>query len=160
MIGISIERLKHNYILNFLDILTPTREIISKFNWGISLEWENEEWESIFESSMFLTQKYVFVEGEKLIEIMENKEIQFIWSVFSAFPKSISVDRIMSVPLPFVEYNEKNGYSIYYETPVLIQHALAEKEIVVFDSSYVYIIEREEELIPQLKSVYKDYERL
>lgn len=99
--------------------------------------------------------KYVWITGEELSEIVNNNKIQFIWGVFSAFPKHILIDNVLEHKLPYAD-----GYAGFWKNPISIQHPLAEMEIVAWDSGLVLLISKNEEIIEDFMSYFPLTENL
>ena len=76
---------------------------------------------------------YIIIKHKDLIRLLENnKDIQWIWAVFSAIPSKYSDNEIFKYNLPSITDDK----SIYNN----IKHPLAEIEINCIDSSYAKII--------------------
>ncbi len=72
----------------------------------------------------------------KLLE--KNKDIQWIWAVFSAIPSKYSDDDILKYNLPSITDSKDITNNI--------KHPLAEIEIDCIDSSYAKIIFKDEKI--------------
>ena len=98
-----------------------------KYNWLIT-NWEcYPQDEELYE---LLSREYIWISGEKLTEIINKNDFQFIWGVFSGFSKGVLLEDILKYELPFAD-----GYKGFWIDNVGIQHPLAEVEIVAWDSS-------------------------
>ena len=81
----------------------------------------------------FLNKEYIVIKHQDLIKLLENnKDIQWIWAVFSAIPSKYSNDKILKYKFPYIIENKNINDTI--------QHPLAEIEIDCIDSSYAKII--------------------
>lgn len=81
----------------------------------------------------FLNEEYIIINHQDLIKLLENnKDIQWIWAVFSAIPSKYSDDEILKYKFPYIIENENINHTI--------QHPLAEIEIDCIDSSYAKVI--------------------
>lgn len=96
-----------------------------------------------------LSKKYCWITGDELTEMHENEDFQWIWGVFSAFPKDISKEDVLKYELP-----KSDGYKELWQNPVSIQHPLAEIEIIAWDSSMTVVISRNDDIVDLLS---KDY---
>ena len=86
---------------------------------------------------------YLWLSGSKLTEIVESDEyFQWIWAVFSGFPKDVTKEQVLKYDLPYAD-----GYGGFWENPVTIQHPLAIIEIVPWDSSLVLVISKDDKII-------------
>lgn len=95
---------------------------------------------------------YVFISNSDLLDILEKNDFQWIWGVFSAIPVNYSKEEVLKYDLPFAEDNS----DIYLDNNFVIQHPLAEIEIVAFDSSGMHIISKDKDICDHLKLVYPD----
>ena len=101
----------------------------------------------------FLNEKdYVFISNSNLLDILEKNDFQWIWGVFSAIPNNFSLDDILKYELPYADEN----LDIYLDDKFVIQHPLAEIEIVAFDSSGMHIVSKDKNICDCLKLVYPD----
>ncbi len=100
---------------------------------------QNASYAEIFSSD------YCWLSGDELTEIIEHENFQWIWGVFSAFPKNISVETIMKEPLPIAD-----GNCNIWKKPVTLQHPLAEIEIIAWDSAMTVVISRNNEIVHAL----------
>jgi len=117
-------------ITGYMDvIMLPFKEIFVNFNWLIT------NCDVYCKNSRINNGKeYIFIEGKELLEIISTEKIQFVWGVFSGFKKEIPLNNILMYELPFVDGNEN-----FWKNKIIIQHPLAEIEIVSFDSSFFYL---------------------
>lgn len=99
---------------------------------------------------LILENQYLFIDNSKLIEILEKRDFQWIWAVFSAIPKQYSIDEVLKYSIPFAE----NNTLIYQDNNQMIQHPLADIEIVAEDSSSVFIVSKDEDIIEKFKKSY------
>lgn len=95
---------------------------------------------------------YVFISNSDLLDILEKNDFQWIWGVFSAIPVNYSKEEVLKYDLPFAEDNS----DIYLDNNFVIQHPLAEIEIVAFDSSGMHIVSKDKDICDHFKLVYPD----
>lgn len=95
---------------------------------------------------------YLFLSTNELVTMLEKEDFQWIWGVFSAIPKKYIKEEVLNYELPFADGN----YDIYKEDIFVIQHPLADIEIVAFDSSCVQIVAKDEEMANKFKDLYKN----
>ena len=93
-----------------------------------------------------LSDKYCWITGDVLTEMVESENFQWIWGIFFAFPKDISEETVLKFKLP-----QLYEYAEILNNPVIIQHPLAEIEIIAWDSSMTIFISRENNLVNLLK---------
>ncbi len=118
------------YYTDMSIILNPIKDYLQDYNFLIT----DIECSDFPDKRLNYEEDYLFISTCELLDIVNANEIQFIWGVFSAIPKHISLDEILKHELPYSE-----GVHTFDEI-VEIQHPLAEIEIVAFDSSSVEII--------------------
>jgi len=91
----------------------------------------------------------VFLSGERITEIVNTEDFQWVWGTFLSFPKNLSEKEIMSHKLPWNdEYNE------YYKIPLSMQHPLAETEVIAFDSTFTIVLTKNKELYDRIRKAY------
>jgi len=77
---------------------------------------------------------YIWLPGEELSLFIKENDLQFIWGVFSAFPKNIDINGVLKYELP------KSNKDFFNKKRVEMQHPLSTIEIVSCDSSSVFVI--------------------
>lgn len=93
---------------------------------------------------------YCWISGADLTNLVEQDDIQWIWAVFSGFPKEVPLEDVLKhQPLPLAD-----SYSGFWENPISIQHPLAEVEIVPWDSSLTLVISKNEKLVSDFRKAY------
>lgn len=125
------------YYTDISIILNPIKDYLQDYNFLIT----DIECNHCPDERISYQEDYLFISTGELLDIVNANEIQFIWGVFSAIPKHISLDEILKHELP---YSER---VLTFDEIVEIQHPLAEIEIVAFDSSSVEIICKREDII-------------
>lgn len=95
---------------------------------------------------------YVFISNSDLLDILEKKDFQWIWGVFSAIPFNYSIEDILKYELPYAEDNR----DIYLDNNFVIQHPLADIEVVAFDSSGMHIVSKDKDICDKFKILYPD----
>lgn len=99
----------------------------------------------------YLNEKdYVFISNSDLLDMLEENDFQWIWGVFSAIPINYSLDEVLKYELPYADENE----DIYLDNNFIIQHPLAEIEIVAFDSSGMHIVAKDDSICEMFKKVF------
>lgn len=125
------------YYTDMSIILNPIQEYLQDYNFLIT----DIECNHCPDKRINYEEDYLFISPSGLLDIVNTNEIQFIWGVFSAIPKQISLDEILKYELPYSERTHT------LDEILKMQHPLAEIEIVAFDSSYVEIISKREDII-------------
>lgn len=102
-----------------------------------------------------LNKEYCWVSGEKLTEMVNQEDFQWIWAVLSGFDKSIELSQILKYDLPYAE-----GYTGFWNKPITLQHPLSKIEIVPWDSSLTLILSEDEAIINSFMNSFPHSENL
>ena len=94
--------------------------------------------------------KYLILSNDKFLDLLEEDDFQWIWGVFSAIPEKYSTKQILQYNLPYANGNT----NIYKDNNYIIQHPLAEIEIVAEDSSSVFIVSKNDKIAELFKKTY------
>lgn len=123
---------KNDFNTNMYKLMKEFKIKDLNYKWLITdIETNNEE---------FSNKEFIIIKHQDLIKLLENnKDIQWIWAVFSAIPYKYSDDEILKYKFPYIIENENINYTI--------QHPLAELEIDCIDSTYAKIIFKDNNLI-------------
>lgn len=103
-------------------------------------------------------EEYLLISTHDLLKILEEDNFQWIWGVFSAIPSKYSKEEILKHELPYVQCYKNDGYAPL-EDEAKIQHPLAEFELYAVDSTYMFIVSNNEELLQQFKIKYPKFIR-
>ena len=116
---------KNDFNTNMYKLMKEFKIKELNYKWLITdIETNNEE---------FSNKEFIIIKHQDLIKLLENnKDIQWIWAVFSAIPSKYSDDEILKYKFPYIIENKNINHTI--------QHPLAEIEIDCIDSSYAKII--------------------
>lgn len=116
---------KNDFNTNMYKLMKKFKIKDLNYKWLITdIETNNEE---------FSNKEFIIIKHRDLIKLLENnKDIQWIWAVFSAIPSKYSNDKILKYKFPYIIENKNINDTI--------QHPLAEIEIDCIDSSYAKII--------------------
>ncbi|MBQ9746809.1 MAG: hypothetical protein IJW21_08315 [Clostridia bacterium] len=90
--------------------------------------------------------RYCWIDGKELAEIVRTQKIQWIFAVLSGFRKYIPLEEVLKYPLPYAD-----GYRGFWENPISLQHPLAEVEIVPWDSTITLLISKNIEIVDSFK---------
>lgn len=151
MRGAIIEK-GEKYFTFLKKLFLPLHGIQKDYNWLITCY---ECYPKNKRYAKMLSGKYCWITGDELTEMFENEDFQWIWGVFSAFPKNISKQTVLKSELP-----KSEGYSRVWHNPVCIQHPLAEIEIIAWDSSMTIFISKEDYIVDLLQKNNKLVEDL
>ena len=99
---------------------------------------------------------YLLLSTKELLDMLEDDDFQWIWAVFSAIPSRYSKEDILKFDLPYVETIENGKYDPHIDKPK-IQHPFADFELYAVDSSYMFMISDNEEIISTFKKSYPKY---
>lgn len=117
-------------------------EDIREYNWLIT---NIDCYPSDEEIVKKLDNKYCWIAGKDLLQLLNKEEFQWIWGVFSAFPRGVGLKEVLKYNCPYAE-----GYKGFWKNPISIQHPLAITEIVAWDGLIVLVISRKDEVINSL----------
>ncbi|MFF2445187.1 hypothetical protein [Priestia megaterium] len=96
-----------------------------------------------------------WITGEKLTELANKEDIYFAWGVFSAFNKNEDIDLDMLKEEPYGDGNP----NFWVETPI-IQHPKAMTELVLWDSSLVLLLSKDEKISTSFRNRFKNFKDL
>jgi len=130
----------------FLPII---REEIFSYNWLLT------DIDSNYYSDNTIENNYDFLSGEEFIELIEKNDFRFVWGVFSAFPKEVALEKILSKGIPSAD-----GYTGFWENPINLQNSSAIIEMVLWDGELALIISHKDEIIDDFLNHYKFSENL
>ena len=91
-----------------------------------------------------------------LLKMLEEDDFQWVWAIFSVIPSKYTEEEILNYELPHLQYIDEGEYNPYIDTPKL-QHPLAEFELYAEDSSSMFLISDDEELLNKFKSAYPNF---
>lgn len=139
------DRKYYTYMLEIIQALEGNE---SKYKWLISdIEAHPEKGGKYTE--FIEDNRFVILSSRELLEMLLEDDFQWIWAVFSAIPKNVDDKEILRFDMPSVENEE-----IYKDDSAIIQHPLAEIEIVAEDSSSVLIVARENQIAEKFKKLF------
>ena len=130
-----------------LKIINSIQKISSKYNWLISSIEAYPHGENILNESN-QNNEYLFLSTNELINMLEENDFQWIWAVFSAIPNNYTMKDILKYKIPYIENNQK----IFTDT--IIQHPLADIEMVVEDGISISIVAKDDKYLNAFKKIY------
>jgi hypothetical protein len=118
-------------------VFNAINNVQTKYNWLIS-SYECNHYPS---DKIKFNNEYVWISGEELTDIVNKNDIQFIWGNFIAFEKGLALNQIIKEGIPKIDdaFTDKSDLKV--------QHPLGIIQIVACDSSYVFIISKEEKYV-------------
>ena len=132
----------------YMNIVTqPIRDEVAQYNWLIS----SYDCNCYPDDRISYENDFTWISGSDLLSILDQHEIQFIWGVFSAFPKEIALDNILAYKLPYAD-----GYTGFWHNPISLQHPLAVMELVPWDSSLFLLISKDDETISKFIAAFPE----
>lgn len=118
-----------------------------KYNWLIT---EIQAYPTDTETnSLLINTRYLVLSTNELLNVLEKEDFQWIWGVFSAIPEKYSKEEILASEIPWAD-----GNSLIYQNAPIIQHPLADIEIVAFDSTLVQITSKDNKIAELFKTAY------
>ena len=136
----------------FKNIFCEINEMSKKYNWLISYP---ECYPKSKELQEKMNEDYIWISGLELENMLSLDNFQWIWGVFSGFPKNILLEDILKYQLPYAE-----GYTGFWKNPIILQHPLADIELVAWDSSCTLFVSKDESVIEKILMLYPQAEDL
>lgn len=93
---------------------------------------------------------FLIMSNHDLFEMLSECDFQWIWAGFSAIPDNIDDGEILKYELPYVDGND----DIYIDNAPIIQHPLADIEIVAEDSTSVFIVAKENSVAEKFHDLF------
>jgi hypothetical protein len=145
--------------LELKEILHSFNGLEQKYNWLLTdLEWSYpENFLDYFEDYRVFEDrnvrlKYFWITGDKLMQLANNKEVYFIWGVFSAFEKYESIELVEINVEPYADGNP----NFWVENPI-IQHPKAVVELVFWDSSSILLLSKDDTLSKNFRNTFQGW---
>ena len=82
-------------------------------------------------------QKTLLLSNQVFLRDVEERDMQFVWGIFSAIPSRYTEEEIFAHPLP--DFQDETGRSLYLRDRLLPQHPLAFLEILSEDSTSITV---------------------
>lgn len=152
MIYSAIDAKREKYRTNLSEVFKAIKDKQKEYNFLIT-DCDCTSYDKFY--NLINEDGYSFISGEELTKIIEEEEIQWIWGVFSAYKKEISLDMILKHPLPYADMNE-----YLWELPSKNQNPLSTFEIVAFDGTYTLIYSKQKELVDDFLMYFEESETL
>ncbi|GAA0876292.1 hypothetical protein GCM10009118_27020 [Wandonia haliotis] len=137
------------------EIIKPIKEELKSLNWILT----NQEYTLLDYKEKGVVEKLdheseiIHFDGQELLEILESRQIQFIWGVFCATKK-----RILKLDQDQIPYADMN--SEIWTSPDKFLLPDSEIEIICFDSSYTIIKFKDKELEERWRIKFTDAKKL
>lgn len=110
---------KYNWLITNIDCYPLDEEIVEKMN-----------------------KEYCWIEGTELLRLLNKEDFQWIWGVFSAFPKEVNLETVLRYNYPYAD-----GYKGFWENTISVQHPLAITEVVAWDGSVILVISKDNKIV-------------
>lgn len=133
-----------------LNVLTNLELVDKDYVWLISdIEAypTNEKYSDLINNN-----EYLLLTTKELVDMLKVDDFQWIWAVFSAISPKYSKDEILKYNLPLIQSTTSTYNSILGKPQ--IQHPLAEFEICAWDSSGMFLVTNDENLLSRFKKHY------
>ena len=143
------------YHTNVYEIIEPFKGEFSNLNWLLTnqdytlLDYDEK---GVVEKLDHNVDRIVF-SGTELLEILETREIDFFWCVFSGFRGEIP--KLKKHELPFADMNKS-----LWEKPDSFLTEKAEMEIISFDGSLTLFKTKNKEIEDKFKAKFTDAKKL
>lgn len=135
------------------EIIEPFKEELKSLNWILTnqeyilLDFEDKGLVNKLDHKSYI----IHFNGQELLDIIENREIQFIWGVFYGSKKKI--EKLDQDQIPYADMNGN-----IWTNPD--KYLLSEIEIICFDGSYTIIKFKDPELTKRWKMKFTDEKEL
>lgn len=141
MKGVIIDK-GENYFTFLRSIFESIENIQKDYNWLIT---GHECYPQNAKYVDRLSEKWCWMTGEALTEMIEDENFQWIWGVFSAFSKDITKEEVLKYKLPKADGNDE-----IWQNPISMQHPLSVMEIIAWDSSMTIFISSCDNIVEKL----------
>lgn len=122
----------------------------SDYNWLITDIEAYPQLEEI--NNLVCDKEFLILSTKELMDILYKEDFQWIWAVFSAIPTKYSKNEILKYELPHIQPINRDDNP--FDREPRIQHPLAEIEIGAWDSSGMFIVSENKELLGRFKKYY------
>lgn len=120
-----------------------------KYKWLITNIEAHPQDNGVLDKLIQDNREYLLLTTDELLDYLEIHDFQWIWGVFSAIPMQYGKSEILQYAFPYAE-NE----ALHQDEPI-IQHPLAEIEIVASDASSFQVTALDEKILDKMQSTYK-----
>jgi hypothetical protein len=127
-------------------VFTAIKGEQTKYNWLIT---DCICYPKNMEYAELLSKEYVWLTGDALTSMIDMEDFQWIWAVLSGFPQNVTLEEVLNYKLPLAD-----GFRGFWETPLNLQHPLADIEIVPWDSSLVLVISKNDAMIDDFMNYF------
>lgn len=141
MKGIVIDK-GESYFTFLGNIFKAIGNIQKEYNWLIT---SYECYPENIKYARMLSKEWCWMTGESLTEMVEDEDFQWIWGVFSAFPKDVTEDMVLKYELPKADGNDK-----IWQNPISMLHPISVMEIIAWDSSMTVFKSSEDEIVKKI----------
>ena len=145
---------KHFKYYTMLKQILYDLELVDKDFWWLISDIEAYPQKEKYED--LVQEEYLLMNTGELTEMLEEDDFQWVWAVFSVISSNYTKEDILQFDLPCVENLDDTEYNPHEDIPKM-QHPYAELEIYAVDSSYMFMITDNEELICRFKKSYPLY---
>ena len=147
MRGLFIDTQAEGYVADLDDAFVVLGDLAHGYNWLLS----NYECSIQYHDKIPSDKDYVWLDGVELACILKEHTMNFIWCVATAYSKEVTLDDVLQHPLPYANDNPS-----HLQTEITMQNPLSIMEIVSFDSSFLFVIAKSEEIIETFARRYPD----
>lgn len=130
-------------------------ELVNKEYWWLISDIEAYPSKKVYQDLIY-EKDYVLIKTSDLLKMLEEDDFQWVWAVFSVIPVDYTEKEILTYKLPHLQIIDDGEYNPYIDAPKL-QHPLAEFELYAEDSSSMFLISDDEELLRRFKKAYPNF---
>lgn len=142
MNGLMIDNQETNYLYDLSLIFNELPDTEINKMWLIS----NYECNKYPFKEIPLENEYVWIDGNKLKELLNQEKVMFIWGVFSNFPKDTTEKEVLQFPIPIADGNRS-----LWDSELKNIHPLTDTEIIAWDGSLLLVKSNNTDVITQLQ---------
>ncbi|MBC1443176.1 hypothetical protein [Listeria seeligeri] len=151
MKGLIINKMRSDYFTNMSEVFNLLPEEELNFMWLIS----NYECNIYPSEQIPFDKDYVWMKGTELKEILNQKEIMFIWGNFTSYSSDTELKDVLKYRLPFADGNKD-----LWRKDIQLSNPLSNTELISWDGSVFLALSKNTSIIELLKNNYPDNEDL
>lgn len=125
------------------EVFEPLNLNIEDYNWLIS------HYDIYYIDEIPWDRDYLWLTGKQLKQVFDKySEYQWIWAVLSGFEKDVTLEKVLSYPLPHPESDE------LWQLPLTCLHPLARHEMVAWDSTLTLVKSDQKEVVDSFREAF------
>jgi hypothetical protein len=134
-------------------VFSKMRDFYQDYNWLIT-DYDCFDYPS---KNLPKNERYIWLTGIEVEEVIEHTQLPFIWGVFSGFNKKLKKEEVL-LNLPS-NFPIAEGCEVW-KSDFQIQHPLAQIEMIAWEGTYIVLLSKKEELIHSFRDRFPESEDL